>query len=165
MIAPRMNVDLEVFRRYAGLSLPRHVSYPMPTAWHDMDEAEAVAMFAASAARNPVAGLSLYLHIPFCANLCRYCGCTRVIVKKDSSTAARRVEEYLTALTREVDQTAGLVGPGRTVRHIHWGGGSPTYLDEAAIEQIHRKIVATFAVSPDAEIAMEVDPRTAPADK
>ncbi len=165
MIAPRFDIDLDLFRRYAGLSLPRHVSYPMPTAWYDMDEAQAVSMWADSGARDPAAGLSLYLHIPFCAALCRYCACTRVVLKKGSEHAARRVDEYILALMRDIERTVGSVGSNRVVQHIHWGGGSPTYLDDSTIEKVHRKILDVFDVSPDAEVAMEIDPRTAPPSK
>ncbi|MGD2110319.1 MAG: oxygen-independent coproporphyrinogen III oxidase [Phycisphaerae bacterium] len=165
MIASKYEVDLEVFRRYAGLSLPRHVSYPMPTGWQDLDSPHAMRMWADSNARYPTPGLSLYVHIPFCQSLCRYCACTRVVLEKGSEEARQLVDEYLLALEREICRMAETLGKPRTVRHIHWGGGSPTYLSDEQIERIHRKIGEVFNVASDAEIAMEIDPRTAPAPK
>lgn len=165
MIAPNTIVDLEVFRRYSGLSLPRHVSYPMPTGWHEMDEAAALKMLADSNARERDNGLSLYLHIPFCEALCKFCACTRVILKKNKAGAADQVDAYLAALEEDIARMAELVGDGRVVRQIHWGGGSPTYLSSEQIERIQGRIGELFDVAPDAEIAMEIDPRTAPPDK
>ena len=165
MIETNTTIDLDVFRRYAGLSLPRHVSYPMPTGWHDMDEEQAVAMLTDSGRRDPTPGLSLYLHIPFCETLCKFCACTKVILRKDAEGAGDRVESYLSALEREIAHVGAMVEDGRVLRQIHWGGGSPTYLCEEQIERLHRKVLATFDVAADAEIAMEVDPRTVSADK
>ena len=65
MITETTEVDIEVFRRYSGLSLPRHVSYPMPSSWTDVDAAEARAMRADAGRDANGRGLSLYLHIPF----------------------------------------------------------------------------------------------------
>ncbi len=158
-------IDLEVFRRYSGLSLPRHVSYPMPTGWHDVDEALARSMWSDSCLGDPASDLSLYLHIPFCESLCKFCACTRVVLRKGAKGAAQRVEAYLSALEIELTRLAEFVGTGRQLRQIHWGGGSPTYLSSEMIERLHRKVCEVFSVAPDAEIAMEIDPRTAPADK
>ncbi len=165
MIAPNSIVDLEVFRRYSGLSLPRHVSYPMPTGWNDMDEDGALAMLQDSNKREQDNGLSLYLHIPFCEALCKFCACTRVILKKNVAGAADRVDAYLSAIERDLDRMASVVGSRRVVRQIHWGGGSPTYLSSEQIQRLQGKINDLFDVAPDAEIAMEIDPRTAPPDK
>lgn len=165
MIAPPHSVDLDVFRRYAGLSLPRHVSYPMPTGWQDMDGTQALSLWAESSAQKPAAGLSLYLHIPFCEALCRYCACTRVILEKGPEEAEQRVDTYISALEREIVRVAEILGDNRVVRHVHWGGGTPTYLSDDQIKGICDKIHEVFDVSPDAEIAIEIDPRTAPASK
>ncbi len=165
MIASRYSVDLDVFRRYAGLSLPRHVSYPMPTGWQDMDDTQALDLWADSNAQALPPGLSLYLHIPFCESLCRYCACTRVVLDRGTEEAQRRLDEYLLALTSEIARMAATLGESRVVRHIHWGGGSPTYLSERQIARVCHEIRDAFTVARDAEIAMEIDPRTAPASK
>jgi oxygen-independent coproporphyrinogen III oxidase len=151
---------LETFEKYTGLALPRHVSYPMPTAWSEKDGEDFAKCFAETGADNPDRGISLYLHIPFCEALCKFCACNRMVVKKGIAGAEDRKRVYLQALNKEIEAVSGLPGTDRPVRQIHWGGGSPTYLEPSEIEEIQRLISSRFNVSSDAEIAMEIDPRT-----
>lgn len=165
MVTATPQLDLATFGRYAGLSLPRHVSYPMPTWWDDLGPADIASMYEESRSKSPPADLSLYLHIPFCEALCKFCACTRIIQRKDATGATERVEGYISALEREIVALAETVGDGRLLRQIHWGGGTPTYLSTETIARIHQTIAKAFTIAPDAEVAMEIDPRTAPADK
>jgi oxygen-independent coproporphyrinogen-3 oxidase len=158
-------VDLDVFGRYAGLSLPRHVSYPMPTWWHDVDGAQTADMLRETNQADKPNGLSIYLHIPFCEQLCKFCACTRVILRKDAQNATSRVNTYVDALVTEIRRLADLVDTSRPVRQVHWGGGSPTYLAEDQIERIQGVVQECFQIAPNAEVAMEIDPRTAPPEK
>jgi oxygen-independent coproporphyrinogen-3 oxidase len=146
----------ETFLRYAGLSLPRHVAYPMPTWWHPVDAAGAAAV--RGLGRGP-RDLSLYLHLPFCEALCTYCACNKTILRREVSAGQTRVERYLAALTTELEWRSNDVGAGRIVRQLHWGGGTPTYLDLDQIERLHRRTTELFQVAPDAEVSIEVDPR------
>ena len=148
----------DVFRRYAGLSLPRHVAYPMPNWWEPLDPETADSMRSASNQGHP-RDLSLYVHIPFCQALCKFCGCNKVILKKELPHAADRVEQFLAAVDRELEQLAAVVASNRTVRQVHWGGGTPTYLDVQQIERLHGAITRRFTIAADAEQAVEVDPR------
>jgi oxygen-independent coproporphyrinogen III oxidase len=152
-------INLDVFHKYAGLALPRHVAYPMPTWWSDMSAAEGESMFFASRQPVPSPGLSLYVHVPFCEAACRYCGCTRVWQDKCSEDAIARTTAYVDALAREIRRRASVLGRGTLVRQIHWGGGTPTYIGPEALTRIHEAIKEVFTVSPDAEIAIELDPR------
>lgn len=158
-------VNLDVFRRYAGLSLPRHVSYPMPTWWHAIDADEALAIHRDSDAQQPGYDLSLYLHIPFCESLCKFCACNKVIQHRDFAGATERTERYVRAIQREVRRLADTVDTRRPLRQIHYGGGSPTYLTVEQTERLHQTILDAFHLAPDAEVAMEVDPRTVTDDK
>lgn len=161
MIAPfHHSVDMNVFRRYAGLSLPRHVSYPMPTWWHALEAHEALTMHRDSDAQDPGYDLSLYLHIPFCESLCKFCACHKVIQRKGSTEVDDRTERYVVAIQKEVRRLAATVNTERPLRQIHYGGGSPTYLSVEQLERLHGTIVESFHLTPDAEVAMEVDPRT-----
>lgn len=157
-------IDLNVFRRYAGLSLPRHVSYPMPTGWQDLSAEEADSMLRESQQRSPANDLSLYLHVPFCERLCRYCACTRVIRPRNRAESILRTCDYVDALLAEIDALAGLLGRGRTVRQVHWGGGTPTYLSIEQLERVHAALRESFCLADDAEVAMELDPRVLTAD-
>lgn len=155
----RQEINLEIFDRYAGLSLPRHVSYPMPTWWSDVDQGSAAQMHGQSAQGKPGYDLSLYVHIPFCEKLCRFCACTREILGKNTGDTSDRVERYVAALECEIRSVAVLVDASRPLRQVHWGGGTPTYLSSAQIERIQSVIASVFRLADDAEIAMEVDPR------
>ncbi len=157
--AERHVVDLEVFGRYAGLSLPRHVSYPMPTWWHAVDCGDAAAMHREAVAQRPGYDLALYLHLPFCETLCKFCACNRTILRKDAEGATARVERYIAALQREIRTLASAIDAERPLRQIHWGGGSPTYLSTDQIGRVQQTILEAFNQAPDAEVAMEVDPR------
>jgi oxygen-independent coproporphyrinogen-3 oxidase len=137
----------------------------MPTWWHDLDEEGVASMYQRSRQQATPPALSLYVHIPFCEALCKFCACTRVIQRKGAPEAADRVEAYLNALEREIVQLAEFAGDGRSLSQIHWGGGSPTYLSAEVIGRIHSCIARAFTIAPKAEIAIEIDPRTAPADK
>ncbi|MHC4948996.1 MAG: radical SAM protein, partial [Planctomycetota bacterium] len=153
------SIDLDTFRRYAGLSLPRHVSYPMPTWWQDADESLVSLMSERLAERPQPIDLSLYLHIPFCQAMCKFCACCRVVLRKTQPGAAERTERYVAALEREIAQLGARYGSGRRLRQVHWGGGTPTYLSLADIERLGRATSAVFDIAEDAEMSIEVDPR------
>ncbi|MCW8969971.1 MAG: oxygen-independent coproporphyrinogen III oxidase, partial [Rhodospirillales bacterium] len=101
----------------------------------------------------------LYFHIPFCDEMCWFCGCYTKIVKRYEP-----VKEYLDALLAEVDVVADALPARFTARHLHWGGGSPTMLKGPDWMAIMDKLRDRFDVADDAEIAVELDPRTATED-
>src|SRR5690606_39313349 len=76
------------------------------------------------------ATLSLYLHVPFCAELCPYCGCnTRAIRRREP------VDQYIQSLVEEIDLVAPHLG-SRRVTHLHWGGGTPSMLSESGFQTV-----------------------------
>jgi len=146
------DIDPALLARYDGLRVPRYTSYP--TAPHFMDDFGAEAQAAELSAVSVDAVASLYLHIPFCERLCWFCGChTKIVARHDPVSA------YVATLRREIELVAGRL-PGRLrVRHIHFGGGSPTILTPGEFEAIVGDLRSRFDVVPDAEVAVEVDPR------
>ncbi len=98
--------------------------------------------------------LSLYLHVPFCRQLCYYCGCNKVI-SRDQSKADR----YLDALEQEMAfyQTATA---SKQVCQLHLGGGTPTYLDETQLRHLMKLLRRYFHFSPQACLSIEIDPRS-----
>jgi hypothetical protein len=114
---------------------PRYTSYPPVPHWHAGNEHHFV-----SAMRDSAAPLSIYAHIPFCERLCLYCGCNTVI-KKDHSVAA----PYIQNLIREMDLAE--VAHRRLVTQIHWGGGTPTYLDPDQIRKLFAAIAERFCLA------------------
>jgi oxygen-independent coproporphyrinogen III oxidase len=139
---------------------PRYTSYPTAVEFEpSYDEAQYRSRlgWADEAASEP---LSLYVHVPFCAERCSYCGCNVVI------TQHREVaEEYLTHLHREVDLLAAALPHRRRVSQYHWGGGTPTYLSVEQIRELHRCIARAFEIEADAESAIEIDPRVTSAEQ
>ena len=138
---------------------PRYTSYP--PAPHFTPEVDAQAARAVYAARGPGAPpLSLYVHLPFCESMCTYCGCNVVIDK-----AHRYREAYLATLAREIALAAEALGGGpREVAQLHLGGGTPTWFEPEDLARLHGEIAARFEIRPDAELAIEVDPRVTTAE-
>jgi oxygen-independent coproporphyrinogen-3 oxidase len=131
--------------------VPRYTSYP--TAPHFHDGVNGTVYRDWLARLNPDEPLSLYLHIPFCDTLCFFCGCHTSVVNHYGP-----VRDYCGLLEREI----ALVAPMPAwlpVQHIHWGGGSPTLLEPDDIARLTAAIRAAFNIRPDAEFAVEVDPR------
>jgi oxygen-independent coproporphyrinogen III oxidase len=132
---------------------PRYTSYPTAPEWRTTFGADAYAKQLAQAGEKWDAPLSLYVHLPFCQEMCAYCGCN-VVVAKDRGKA----DTYIGALAREMDLVAALLGQRRRVSQMHWGGGTPTFLDEGQLELLFASLAARFDFTPDAELAIEIDP-------
>jgi oxygen-independent coproporphyrinogen-3 oxidase len=99
--------------------------------------------------------LSLYVHIPFCASLCYYCACNKIITKHPERATA-----YLDYLAREVALHVQHLGPGQSVSQLHWGGGTPTYLKDSELVSLMAMLKRHFHIVPGGEYSIEVDPRT-----
>jgi oxygen-independent coproporphyrinogen III oxidase len=132
---------------------PRYTSYPTAPVWkEDFGPGDLEKHFAqADALRTP---LSLYMHLPFCESLCLFCACN-VSIQKDKSVAI----PYLTTLKQEIEHVARHVSKQRPVIQFHWGGGTPTYLSPAQMDDLFGFAHERFTFAPDAEIGIEVDPR------
>jgi oxygen-independent coproporphyrinogen-3 oxidase len=132
---------------------PRYTSYPTAPVWKDdfgPDDFEEYCERSEQRA-SPV---SLYMHLPFCESLCLFCACT-VSIQKDKRVAI----PYLDTLKQEIDHMARQVSKKRPVIQFHWGGGTPTYLSPAQMEDLFRHTRERFSFAPDAEIGIEIDPR------
>jgi len=136
---------------FAEQAAPRYTSYP--TAPHFSSAVGPVTYTGCLAELPADASLSLYLHVPFCAQLCHYCGChTKVMRRREP------VEAYAKLLAREIDLLGSQVGGGR-VRSIHWGGGTPSILGPERLTELTDRIGTTFNCTDIAEHAIELDPR------
>lgn len=141
----------ELVKRYSA-PVPRYTSYP--TAPHFSDDIDARTYRGWLAELRPGTRLSLYTHIPFCDELCWYCGCCTKAVRRYEPIA-----EYLTSLRTEIAKIAADVPAEHEVLHIHWGGGSPNVLapdDVVELADLHRRL---FRIREGAEFAVEIDPR------
>ena len=147
-----LRVSEEFLARYNRPG-PRYTSYPTAPVWNDsFGPADLEKVHEeANLAKSPV---SLYMHIPFCESLCLFCACN-VIIQKDKRVAP----PYLDILKREMTRVSRSVSKERAVTQFHWGGGTPTYLTPAQIEDLFGFTREHFTFAPDAEIGIEVDPR------
>ena len=147
-----IDVTLELLKRYDRPG-PRYTSYPTAVEFDESydEESYRTKLSEADSRDEP---LSLYVHLPFCEERCHYCGCNVVITRK-REVAAR----YLDYLHREIDMLAAHLPHRRRVAQFHWGGGTPTYLDPGQMEELQRRARRHFELIPDAEVAIEVDPR------
>jgi oxygen-independent coproporphyrinogen-3 oxidase len=104
--------------------------------------------------------LALYVHLPFCDTICYYCACNKIITKDHGRSA-----KYLKHLAREIRLTAALLGEDRAIGQMHWGGGTPTFLSDAELEELVGMIRSEFRLDPSGEYAIEIDPRKVGAKK
>ncbi|SHM40654.1 oxygen-independent coproporphyrinogen III oxidase [Morganella morganii] len=141
--------DLALIRKY-NYSGPRYTSYPTAL---EFNQQYSDSDFIASANRYPERPLSLYVHIPFCHKLCYFCGCNKLVTRQN-----HKADEYLAVLEKEIAARAPLFA-GREVHQMHWGGGTPTYLDKAQISRLTGMLRQYFRFAPDAELSIEIDPR------
>ncbi|MBW5408235.1 oxygen-independent coproporphyrinogen III oxidase [Morganella morganii] len=141
--------DLALIRKY-NHSGPRYTSYPTAL---EFNQQYSDSDFIASANRYPERPLSLYVHIPFCHKLCYFCGCNKLVTRQK-----HKANEYLAVLEKEIAARAPLFA-GREVHQMHWGGGTPTYLDKVQISRLTGMLRQHFHFAADAELSIEIDPR------
>jgi len=135
---------------------PRYTSYPTADRFvENFGPADTVRVLGELRERSSTAPLSLYVHIPFCEQLCYYCGCNKIITKHHE-----RAAQYLDALEMELSLVVESLGTGRPVSQLHFGGGSPTFLSDAELSRVMGAIGAAFRLTHDSEVSIEVDPRT-----
>lgn len=141
--------DLALIKKY-NQSGPRYTSYPTAL---EFNENYTEQNFEQAAKRFPERPLSLYVHIPFCHQLCYFCACNKIITRHQ-----HKADIYLDYVEKEVAKRATLF-KDRLVTQIHWGGGTPTYLSEAQSARLMAMLRHNFKVADDAEISIEIDPR------
>jgi oxygen-independent coproporphyrinogen-3 oxidase len=143
----------EVLAAYARRAVPRYTSYP--TAPHFRDDF-APATYAEWLRRaDPTVPVSLYLHVPFCREVCYYCGCNMKLAASYAPVAA-----YAEVLHDEIERVAALLPQGMKVSNLAWGGGTPTALSPDDLTALMDRLHRHFAFTADAELSIESDPRT-----
>lgn len=138
--------------RYTSANVPRYTSYP--TAPHfkpSIDEAIYTNWLAKSA---PDTATSLYLHVPYCRAICAYCGCFTKASQKD-----RPILGYGKLLAKEIELVSDHLPSRLPVKHMHWGGGTPSLMPAEGMEAILSAIEAGFDLGAIEEHAIELDPR------
>lgn len=131
--------------------VPRYTSYP--TANHFSDAVGPVEMRDWIRAIPEGAEVSLYVHIPFCRQLCWFCAC-----RTQGTATAKPVDGYLKTLSREIALLRRALPSGVRLSRLHWGGGTPTLLSPDQIKTLADLILRTAPMAPGAEFSIEIDP-------
>jgi len=139
---------------------PRYTSYPTVPAWDQVfgenEYREALTELSDRSADE----LALYLHLPFCAKACHYCGCNMLVTRDKNA-----VHQYLDRVEKELERVTDIIGSERRVVQFHWGGGTPNYLNEEETERTLNLFRSAFDIAPNAEVSLEIDPRIATAEQ
>jgi len=152
---PDLEISEALIRRF-DQSGPRYTSYPTADRFQrDYPAAAYLDHLARRAASPRPAPLSVYVHLPFCESLCYFCGCNKIITQDHSRSA-----EYLEILFREMDLLSPHLGAARQTVQLHLGGGTPTFLSAAELTALMDQIRRHFDFTEDAELGVEIDPRT-----
>jgi oxygen-independent coproporphyrinogen III oxidase len=145
-------LDADLLRRH-DVAGPRYTSYP--TADRFVEAHQGAQHLQALRQRGAAQPLSVYVHIPFCEQLCYYCACNKIITRHHE-----RAAPYLAALETEMDLVAAALGGHGPVAQLHLGGGSPTFLSDTELGDLMAALRRRFRLLPGAELSVEVDPRT-----
>ncbi|MEP3048797.1 MAG: oxygen-independent coproporphyrinogen III oxidase [Roseibium sp.] len=137
---------------YAMRNVPRYTSYPTAPHFHDGVTTETYSKWLEAIGPND--SLSLYLHVPYCREICHYCGCHTKATRQDAP-----LEAYGKTLLKEIELTAAHLQQAGPVKHIHWGGGTPSLLPRQSLVDLTKLLSQLFDFAPDIEHAIELDPR------
>jgi oxygen-independent coproporphyrinogen-3 oxidase len=152
----KIKFDAEKIKRY-NTTAPRYTSYPTAVAFHSDFSEKDYLHHAACSNSSQSPPLSLYFHIPFCDTICFYCACNKIATKDYS-----KADKYLEYLYREIDLQAALFDTSRIVEQLHWGGGTPTFLNHQQIIELMRYTRNAFTLLEDdsGDYSIEIDPRS-----
>ncbi len=148
--------DMELAQKYACQG-PRYTSYPTAPQFRQDFPLDRYRAWQAEDGDHKRAPLSLYLHVPFCNDICYYCACNKIVTRQKGVA-----QRYLGHLQREIEMQSELVGHQRPITQMHWGGGTPTYLDNAQITELMHMLASHFRLLDKGyrEYSIEIDPRT-----
>jgi len=147
-----MKIPAVLIEKY-NIPVPRYTSYPPANFFNEnFGTTDYLKAVEASNFENPQ-NISIYIHIPFCTQLCLYCGCNTHITRNVELMMA-----YMHALKKEIAMIRPLLDPGRKVSQVHWGGGTPNALPAGFVGEIMDLLKAAFQFIEHPEVAMECNP-------
>ena len=153
--APGHEAPDESLIRDLDLRAPRYTSYPTADRFVEAFDVAKHRTWLSKRSLTSKAALSLYVHLPFCAQLCYYCACNKIITKDRSKAGT-----YLRYLERELDLTLAELGGSRQVSQMHWGGGTPTFLSQDELARLWGLFRERFTFVPNGDYSIEIDPRS-----
>ncbi|WP_369959418.1 oxygen-independent coproporphyrinogen III oxidase [Pseudomonas benzenivorans] len=148
--------DADLIHRYDQAG-PRYTSYPTAVQFHG-DIGPFDLLHALRDSRKELRPLSLYVHVPFCAHICYYCACNKVITKDRG-----RSQPYLQELAHEMAIIGRHLDGRQRVEQLHLGGGTPTFLSHDELRQLMAQLREHFSLLDDdsGDYSIEIDPREA----
>lgn len=155
MISDSIRWNTQLIQRY-DIAGPRYTSYPTALQFNNLSSFELIrALRESREAKRP---LSFYIHVPFCANICYYCGCNKVITKDRT-----QAQPYVERLIQEIKLVSQYLGSDQVVEQIHFGGGTPTFLTTEQIGHIIDALRSHFPLADNlsGDFSIEIDPREA----
>ncbi len=151
----------ELIKRYDKAG-PRYTSYPTANLFNELFTSDDyLAATERSNRENNPKPISLYFHLPFCDTVCFYCACNKIVTKRRD-----RAKPYLQHLYREIEMQGELYDQSRPVDQLHWGGGTPTFLNHEQMRELMEKTSRHFSLlaNDQGEYSIEIDPREITAD-
>ena len=144
--------DKKLVKKY-NESGPRYTSYPPATFFNEnFGDKEFLKMVRNSNDEKPE-NVSIYIHVPFCPQICHFCGCTT-----ETGFTKPFLERYVNAVIKEIELVSDNINSSRKVTQVHWGGGTPNAISYRHIEKITNKIKERFEFSDNYEMAIECNP-------
>lgn len=142
----------ELISLFESTRVPRYTSYPTAPHFSPATGARDYSRWLGDVSADEP--LSVYVHVPFCRQLCWYCGCNTKVTNRQAP-----VDRYLDDLCRELALVAGAMSARPPLKHLHFGGGTPSTLGPAGFSSFMDRLAGLFPFADDAELAIEVDPR------
>ncbi len=152
--SPALVIDADLLQRFGGRG-PRYTSYPTADRFITGFPAQRYVAALAERRNRRNEPLGLYLHLPFCKSICWYCACHKIGTRHQS-----QARPYIDALHREIDLVTDIVGRGQRIGHLHFGGGTPTFMSDDELREILDHLHQAFEFDPAGEYSIEIDPRS-----
>ncbi len=142
----------ELLNKYS-VAVPRYTSYPPANFFNESFTPDLYRDAVTVSNTQKPEHISIYIHIPFCYQMCYYCGCNSQLHKDKATTG-----DYIDALKKEIRMVLPLLDHSRKISQIHYGGGTPTSQPVAVLKEINQMILSEFDCINDPEIAIECHP-------
>lgn len=150
-----VHISERLIRRF-DRSGPRYTSYPTADRFRaDFDSSHYITALTERQKKTVLPPYSVYVHLPFCASLCYFCACNKIITQDHS-----RSSSYVDAVLKEMQLLEPYLGQQRATGQLHLGGGTPTFLQAHELNKLMHGIQQHFQFTADAELSIEIDPRT-----
>nr|WP_321454283.1 oxygen-independent coproporphyrinogen III oxidase [uncultured Carboxylicivirga sp.] len=147
-----LKFDRNLLDKY-NVAGPRYTSYPPATFFHSEYGNEDYQQSVIVSNQETPENVSVYIHIPFCPQLCTFCGCTTY-----TGMGAKTIESYIDALIKEIDLVSKDISKDRKLTQVHWGGGTPNAISSKLIRRVTEAIKLNFTFADSYEMAMECSP-------